>query len=104
MVQRASQCLSKLGIEKGDVELIFAPNSIHFPLCFLAIVALGAVATTVNPLYTTAEITKQAHDSCPKLVIAIPQLWDKIKGLGLPAVFLGAKISETSPLMCQPIM
>nr|A0A6B9HER0.1 RecName: Full=Piperic acid--CoA ligase; Short=PipCoA ligase [Piper nigrum]QGY72664.1 piperic acid coenzyme A ligase [Piper nigrum] len=93
MVQRVSHGLSRLGIKKGDVVLIFSPNSIYFPVCFLAIVALGAVVTTGNPQYTSAEITKQANDSKPKLVITVPQLWDKVNHLGLPAVFLGSKIS-----------
>lgn len=93
---KVSHGLPRLGIKKGDVVLIFSPNSIYFPVCFLAMVALGAVATTVNPLYTTAEITKQVSDSKAKLVITVPQLWYKVKQFGLLAVFLGSKISGKS--------
>lgn len=88
---RIAAGLSRLGIKKGDVVLLFAPNSIHFPICFLAIVSLGAVATTVNPLYTSAELSKQAADSRTSLVITVPQLWAKARELRLPAVIIGSK-------------
>ncbi|KAI4383783.1 hypothetical protein MLD38_009583 [Melastoma candidum] len=76
--------LTSLGIRKNDVVLIFSPNSIRFPACFLAIASLGAVATTANPLYTSTELSKQVKDSNPKLVVTVPELWDKVKGLNLP--------------------
>uniref|UniRef100_A0A0D6QTL9 AMP-dependent synthetase/ligase domain-containing protein n=1 Tax=Araucaria cunninghamii TaxID=56994 RepID=A0A0D6QTL9_ARACU len=88
-INQVGSGLSQLGIEKGDVVLIFAPNSINFLLCFLGIVSIGAVVTTVNPLYTTAELSKQVDDSKPNLIITIPGLWNKVKDLGLPAVIIG---------------
>ncbi|KAJ8648167.1 hypothetical protein MRB53_001190 [Persea americana] len=90
-IRRIAAGLSRLGIKKGDVVLLFAPNSVHFPICFLAIVSLGAVATTVNPLYTSAELAKQAADSRTSLVITVPQLWAKARELRLPAVIIGSK-------------
>nr|ABR17274.1 unknown [Picea sitchensis] len=83
--------LSQLGIRKGDVVLLFSPNSIHVPPCFLGIVSIGAVATTVNPLYTAMELAKQVQDSQSKLIITVPELWDKAKDLGLPAIVIGRK-------------
>ncbi|EEF38638.1 probable CoA ligase CCL7 [Ricinus communis] len=93
IVIKVSHGLLKLGISKNDVVLIFAPNSYQFPICFLAITSIGAIATTANPLYTTTEISKQIKDSNPKLVITVPELWNKVKDFNLPAVFLGAKES-----------
>jgi len=81
--------LSQLGIRKGDVVLLFSPNSIYFPLCFFGIVSIGAVATTVNPSYTAMEVAKQVQDSKAKLVITVPELWDTVKDLGLPAIVIG---------------
>ncbi|KAF8396546.1 hypothetical protein HHK36_018170 [Tetracentron sinense] len=95
MVSRVSHGLIQLGIKKGDAVLIFAPNSIQFPLCFLGVVALGAVATTVNPLYTVPELSKQIKDSDPKLVITVPELWDKVKGFGIQSVILGSSSSSS---------
>ncbi|XP_058082185.1 probable CoA ligase CCL7 [Magnolia sinica] len=90
-VHNVARGLLRLGIAKGDVVLIFAPNSLYFPLCFFGTVALGAIATTANPLYTPNELSKQAVDSRPKLIITTPQLWDKVKDLRLPAVIIGSR-------------
>lgn len=91
IVIKVAHGLLNLGITKNDVVLIFAPNSYQFPICFLAITSTGAIATTANPLYTTSELSKQIKDSNPKLIITVPELWDKVKGFNLPAVFLGPK-------------
>lgn len=86
-----------LGIKKKDVVLIFSPNSIQFPLSFLGVTAIGAIATTVNPLYTVTELSKQVKDSNPKLIITVPELWDKVKDFKLPVVFLGSKNPKQIP-------
>ncbi|XP_042375841.1 4-coumarate--CoA ligase-like 1 [Zingiber officinale] len=82
---------SACGLRKGDVVLIFAPNSLHYPVAFLAILSLGAVVTTVNPAYTVQELSKQVSDSCAKLVVTVPDLWPKAAALHLPAVIIGPK-------------
>ncbi|KAI3896120.1 hypothetical protein MKX03_020090 [Papaver bracteatum] len=90
MVIKVSNGFVKLGIKKGDVVLIIAPNSAQFVICFLGIAAIGAIATTVNPSYTTGEISKQIKDSKPKLIITVDQLYEKVEGFGLPFVILGS--------------
>ncbi|TVU46367.1 hypothetical protein EJB05_05896, partial [Eragrostis curvula] len=50
---------SREQVRPGDVVLLLAPNCVLYPVCFLAVTALGAVVTTANPLYTTREIAKQ---------------------------------------------
>ncbi|XP_062172499.1 probable CoA ligase CCL7 [Alnus glutinosa] len=95
-VARISRGFLRLGITKNDVVLIFAPNSIQFPLCFLGVVAIGAIATTANPVYTVHELARQVNDSNPKLIITVPELWDKVKNFNLPAVFLGSNHSSSS--------
>lgn len=87
--------LLNLGIKKKDVVLIFAPNSIQFPLCFFGVTSIGAIATTANPLYTSTELSKQVKDSNPKLIVTVPGLWEKVKDLNLPAVILG--VSKSVP-------
>ncbi|KAL6204868.1 hypothetical protein ACLB2K_022135 [Fragaria x ananassa] len=104
MVIKVAHGLVHLGVKKNDVVLIFAPNSIKFPVCFLGIIAIGAIATTSNPLYTVSELSKQVKDSNPKLVITVPELWEKVKGLNLPAVILGpegscSQIESTSKMV-----
>lgn len=88
-INRVAAGLSRLGVAKGDVVLIFAPNCVDFPLCFFGVISLGAIATTVNPLYTIPELSKQAADSGARLVITVPQLFPKVRELRLPTVILG---------------
>ncbi|XP_030971831.1 4-coumarate--CoA ligase-like 7 [Quercus lobata] len=95
-IAKVSQGLLSLGVTKNDVVLIFAPNSIQFPICFLSIVVIGAIASTTNPLYTTQELSKQVKDSNPKLVITVAKLFDKVKSFNLPAVILGPNTNLTS--------
>ena len=88
--------------------MLLAPNSIRFPVCFLAIVAIGAIATTSSPLYTLSELSRQIHDSKPKLVVTVSELFKKIEALtlGLPLIFLddpstkfGARVSSYEDLI-----
>ncbi|KAL3530517.1 hypothetical protein ACH5RR_009839 [Cinchona calisaya] len=79
-----------LGIKKNDVVLIFAPNSIEFPICFFGVIAIGAIATTVNAIYTVSELSKQVKDCSPKLIITVPELISKVSGFNLPILLLGS--------------
>ncbi|KAF5819821.1 putative 4-coumarate--CoA ligase [Helianthus annuus] len=81
---------TQLGITKNDVVLIFAPNSIQYPVTVYSIIALGAIVTTVNPQYTVGEISKQIKDSNPKVIITVQDLYEKVANFGLPVVFLGS--------------
>ncbi|GLT80768.1 hypothetical protein SLA2020_521910 [Shorea laevis] len=91
---KLSHAFLHLGIKKNEVVLIFAPNSIQFPLCFFAITAIGAIATTANPIYTSNELSKQIKDSSPKLIVTVPELVDKINDFNLPVVLLGSKTHQ----------
>ncbi|XVF68517.1 hypothetical protein PTKIN_Ptkin11bG0009000 [Pterospermum kingtungense] len=93
-VIKLSHAFLNLGINKKDRVLIFAPNSIQFPPCFLAVTAIGAIATTANPIYTVNELSKQVEDSSPKLVVTTPELFDKVKDLNLPVILLGSKRNQ----------
>ncbi|KAI3890119.1 hypothetical protein MKX03_020020 [Papaver bracteatum] len=96
MVVKVSVGFVKLGIKNADVVAILAPNSAQFIICFLGIVAIGAIAATFNPLNTTAEILKQIKETKPKLIVTVEQLYEKVKGVGLPFVILGSSNSSLS--------
>nr|WAU48301.1 4-coumarate: coenzyme A ligase [Colchicum autumnale] len=88
LVRSAAAGLSRLGVRKGDVVLLYAPNSLRYPVLFLSILSLGAIATTVNPLYTLPELSKQVNNSKSSLIVTVPSLWHKARHLHLPAVIL----------------
>lgn len=103
VLSAAAGLSSLFGLRKGDVVLIFAPNSVHFPIAFLAALSLGAIATTVNPLYTVPELTRQARDARAKVVVTVPHLWSKAAALRLPAIIIGPKDSPLSPPPASPV-
>ncbi|XP_038977105.1 4-coumarate--CoA ligase-like 4 [Phoenix dactylifera] len=74
----ASALASRLSVRKGHVVLLLSPNSIHFPVVSLAVMSLGAVLTTTNPLNTPQEIAKQISDCGPILAFATRPLVGKL--------------------------
>lgn len=81
----AAALSSRVGVRRGDVVLLLAPNSFFYPVDFLVVTSLGAVATTANPLYTTREITKQAANARANLVVTVTDLLPKIAGRAMNA-------------------
>ncbi|XP_047331695.1 probable CoA ligase CCL5 [Impatiens glandulifera] len=75
-----------LGIRKGDVVFVLSPNCLIYPTICLAVLSLGAVLTTANPLNTESEIAKQVSDSEAKLGIASPDELSKLISSGLPTL------------------
>jgi acyl-CoA synthetase (AMP-forming)/AMP-acid ligase II len=58
-----SAVLAAHGVGPGDVLALCAPNSIDFVIACLAAISAGAVVTTVNPLWTETEITRQLRQA-----------------------------------------
>ncbi|TQE07496.1 hypothetical protein C1H46_006816 [Malus baccata] len=93
-VDSVASSLSDMGIRKGHVILLLSPNSIFFPVVCLAVMSLGAIITTTNPLNTTREITKQMADSKPVLAFTTRQLIPKLAGpKPLPIVLIDGEIN-----------
>ncbi|CAI9763863.1 unnamed protein product [Fraxinus pennsylvanica] len=96
-VEAVATCLSiDMNIRKNDVVLLLSPNSIYFPIVCLAVMSLGAIITTTNPLNTSREIAKQIADSKPVLAFTIPQLLPKLGDSKLPIVLLDSANSYPS--------
>ncbi|WVZ55505.1 hypothetical protein U9M48_006155 [Paspalum notatum var. saurae] len=93
---------SRAGVRPGDVVLFLAPNCVLYPVCFFAVAALGAVATTANPLYTPREIAKQVTDSGAKLAITVSGLLPKIAELGLPTILIDGDAASAASSVPPP--
>ncbi len=50
------------GLRKGDVFALYCPNSLEFVVLMLAVLRLGGIVTTANPLYTAHELALQLLD------------------------------------------
>ncbi|XP_054782543.1 peroxisomal OPC-8:0-CoA ligase 1-like isoform X2 [Prosopis cineraria] len=82
----ASGLYHGIGIRKGDVVFVLAPNSILYPTLCLAVLSIGAILTTANPLNTASEIAKQVKDSGAKLAISAPEEMKKLTPTGVPII------------------
>ncbi|XP_014504631.1 4-coumarate--CoA ligase-like 5 [Vigna radiata var. radiata] len=98
-VEGVAASLWDMGIRKGNVVLLLSPNSIDFPVVCLAVMSLGAVITTTNPLNTTREIAKQIADSKPLLAFTTSLLLPKLTQAApsLPIVLMDATTHPPIP-------
>ncbi|KAA0064627.1 large proline-rich protein bag6-B isoform X1 [Cucumis melo var. makuwa] len=94
-VHSVASSLSDMGIRKGHVILLLSPNSIHFPIICLAVMSIGAIITTTNPLNTPQEIAKQIADSRPILAFTTQELIPKISTSKLPIVIIDGQIPKS---------
>jgi acyl-CoA synthetase (AMP-forming)/AMP-acid ligase II len=73
-VGQVSAGLAARGVGPGDVLALCAPNSIDFVLAYLAATSAGAVVTTVNPLWTEAEIGRQLRQCGARWLVSTADL------------------------------
>jgi acyl-CoA synthetase (AMP-forming)/AMP-acid ligase II len=78
-VRRVAAGLASLGIRKGDVVMLSAPNSPEFAVAFHAVVRLGAIVTPANPANTSHELAHQIVDAGATLVVSTGALVDKVR-------------------------
>jgi len=78
-INRLAAGLQVNGFKKGDVLAIYSPNLPEYVVVFLAVLKLGGICTTVNPLYTAQELSKQLIDANAKIVVTVSAFLDKAK-------------------------
>lgn len=69
MVSSVASGIQSVGIRQNDVILMLLPNTILFPVIFLAVLKVGAVASPLNPTSTSREINDHISE-CPGVAIA----------------------------------
>jgi len=62
------------GLRKGDVCAVFSPNRPEFASIFYGVIKAGGVITSINPLYSSAELTHQLRDSSARFLVCAPEL------------------------------
>src|SRR5262245_15125493 len=76
-VRAAAAGLHARGLAKGDVFAIFSPNVPEYAIAFHAVSLIGGIVTTINPLYTAAELGYQLHDSGAKYLLTVGPFLEK---------------------------
>ena len=83
MVKRAASGLAERGFRKGDVLALLSPNLPEYAVAFYAVVSLGGIVTTINPICTAAEVSKQLKDAHAKFLLTVPQLIERAAAVAL---------------------
>jgi acyl-CoA synthetase (AMP-forming)/AMP-acid ligase II len=78
-VWTAAAVLARCGIERGSVVALYAPNSPEYAIAFHAVAALGAVCTTINPVYTVDELAFQLEHSGARALLAGADALDRAR-------------------------
>jgi acyl-CoA synthetase (AMP-forming)/AMP-acid ligase II len=76
-VRRTAAGLTRRGLAKGDVFAIYSPNLPKYAIAFHAVALAGGVSTTINPLYTAAELAQQLRDAGARHLVTVPAFLDK---------------------------
>ncbi|CRK98690.1 CLUMA_CG012130, isoform A [Clunio marinus] len=66
-------------LNPNDVIAVCLPNSIEFPIVCLAASEAGIVTTTINPIYTPEEISRQLEDSNSQVLFTLAALSDVVE-------------------------
>lgn len=69
-VNRLSNALLNLGIEKGDKVMIFMPNVLEFVVSYFAIQRIGAIVVPINAKFTLTEVEYVADHCEAKAILA----------------------------------
>jgi long-chain acyl-CoA synthetase len=67
--------LTKLGIRKKDRIALFLPNIPQFIIAYFGILKVGAIVTTISPLYREREVKYQLINSGAKGILTIKSLY-----------------------------
>lgn len=88
-VNLVAGALAARGVAVGDVVAVHSPNVPAFASVFHGILRAGAVATTINALYTAEDIVKQLTDSSATMLFTVSPLLPQAKAaaeqVGIPA-------------------
>lgn len=62
------------GLKAGDVLVMFAPNSIEWPIAALGAMSAGGVVSGANPGYAAHDLARQMRDASARYVFTVPAL------------------------------
>lgn len=67
--------IAKMGLEKGDVVAIYAPNCPQFAIAYYGAMMAGATVTALSPRFVPEEVEFQLNDSKSKVLVTTEELY-----------------------------
>ena len=98
LVDRFAAALHHLGVKKGDRVALFLLNCPQFAIAYFGALKIGAVLTTISPVYVTPEVKHQLEDSHAETIVCQDMLYEFVEktGLNLKRIIL-TRIDEYLP-------
>jgi long-chain acyl-CoA synthetase len=72
---RFAAALWDMGVKKGDRVALFLPNTPQFVISYYGSIKLGAIPTTISPLYKEREVEHQLSDSEAETLVVLDLLY-----------------------------
>ncbi|MFI6600653.1 AMP-binding protein [Nonomuraea sp. NPDC050536] len=95
LTNRLAGVLRAHGVERGDRVAVMLANGIGFPVAWLAIAKLGAVAVPLNAGYRSADIAHVIGDSGARLALAgTPEAAADLRAAGVTVGLLDPRLRE----------
>ncbi|XP_037036724.1 4-coumarate--CoA ligase 1-like [Bradysia coprophila] len=94
---------TKFNLKQGDVVGICLPNVPEYAICLLGASEAGITTTTINPIYTAAEISRQLVSSRPKIIFTLSETYSTVEAakemakLRCSIVTVKTKLGESIP-------
>jgi acyl-CoA synthetase (AMP-forming)/AMP-acid ligase II len=93
--------LAARGLEKGDVFAIYSPNLPEYAIAFYGVTRAGGAVTTLNPLYTAEEASRQLQDADAQYLLTVPPFLEKAQAAvdeaGIEEVFVFGEAEGAMP-------
>jgi len=80
-VNKIAVGLEKFGVGKGDRVSLLLGIELEFPLCFFALMKLGAIAVPLNTRFKGEELSYEINDSESKVLIVDQEYWSYIESI-----------------------
>jgi acyl-CoA synthetase (AMP-forming)/AMP-acid ligase II len=100
-VRQVAASLARRDFGKGDVFALYSPNLPEYAIAFHAVSLLGGVNTTINPLYTPAELAPQLADAGARYLVTVPSCLERVapvvRKCGLREVFVFGEAEGATP-------
>lgn len=83
LVDRVATGLVAQGVERGDRVVLCLPSTPYFVAAHFAVLRLGAIVVSMNPLYTPREMEHLVRDSGARIAFApdVPEVIGKLSGI-----------------------
>ncbi len=81
IVNRIAAGLQENNVKKGDRISLLLGIGLEFPLCFFALMKLGAIAVPLNTRFKGEELSYEINDSGSKMLIIDQEYWPSIEAV-----------------------